>query len=445
MNANFNIPSTIILGGGTSDQLVAQVQRLGARRALLVTDAFLQKNGLAERFAGQLRAAGVETGIFAGVQPDPTAQNVMDGLGELKRCRAEVVIGLGGGSPMDAAKVCAILATNPPPIAQYAGYHKVAQPGLPLVVIPTTAGTGSEVTKVAVITDTERDVKMMLLDGHLLPRVALVDYELTMTMPPALTAHVGVDTLTHAIEAYVSRRANPLTDPIALSCTRLVAEHLLTAFREPDNRPARGDDDGCVSGRDGVQQQQRLPGPRHEPAHRCSFPRAARAVERRPVAGRDAVFPAGRTGPLRRHRSGHGHCLGEGQRRESGARPGPLPGRVEPKFAYRPLARCRSGRSDGVRCQAGGHGRRRPGIRQPAKQPARTCAGGNRGAVSGGVVSVQWSVVSGQWSVVSCGGESGLVQNRVTIVAASFPTCRLWTRQVENLPPQSCYPENSRY
>ena len=239
MNANFNIPSTIILGGGASDQLVAQVQRLGARRALLVTDAYLQQNGLAERFAGQLRAAGVETGIFAGVQPDPTAQNVMDGLGELQRCRAEVVIGLGGGSPMDAAKTFAVLATNPPPIAQYAGYHKVAQPGLPLVVIPTTAGTGSEVTKVAVITDTERDVKMMLLDVHLLPRVALVDYELTMTMPPGLTAHVGVDTLTHAIEAYVSRRANPLTDPIALSCTRLVAEHLLTAFREPDNRPAR--------------------------------------------------------------------------------------------------------------------------------------------------------------------------------------------------------------
>lgn len=159
MNATFNIPSTIILGGGTSDQLVAQVQRLGARRALLVTDAYLQQNGLAKHFAGQLRAASVETAVFVGVQPDPTSQNVMDGLGELQRCRAEVVIGLGGGSPMDAAKTIAVLATNPPPIAQYAGYHKVTQPGLPLVVIPTTAGTGSEVTKVAVITDSERNVE----------------------------------------------------------------------------------------------------------------------------------------------------------------------------------------------------------------------------------------------------------------------------------------------
>jgi alcohol dehydrogenase class IV len=111
--------------------------------------------------------------------------------------------------------------------------------GAPLVVIPTTAGTGSEVTKVAVITDTGRNVKMMMLDRHLLPQVALVDYELTLTMPTSLTAHVGVDTLTHGIEAYVSRKATALTDPLALTCVRLVAEHLETAWREPMNQPAR--------------------------------------------------------------------------------------------------------------------------------------------------------------------------------------------------------------
>jgi alcohol dehydrogenase class IV len=106
-------------------------------------------------------------------------------------------------------------------------------------VIPTTAGTGSEVTKVAVITDTSRDVKMMMLDRHFLPTVALVDFELTLSMPPALTAHVGVDTLTHGIEAYVSRKATALTEPLALTCIRLVAEHLETAWREPGNRAAR--------------------------------------------------------------------------------------------------------------------------------------------------------------------------------------------------------------
>ena len=130
---------------------------------------------------------------------------------------------LGGGSPIDAAKAISVLATNPEPLSQYAGYHKIPRAGVPLIAIPTTAGTGSECTKVAVITDTERDVKMMLLDAHLVPTAALVDFELSMSMPPALTANVGVDTLTHGIEAYVSRKANPLTDPIALSCIRLVA------------------------------------------------------------------------------------------------------------------------------------------------------------------------------------------------------------------------------
>jgi alcohol dehydrogenase class IV len=148
-------------------------------------------------------------------------------------------VALGGGSPIDAAKAIAMMATNAEPLAQYQGYHKVPRAGAPLVVIPTTAGTGSEVTKVAVITDTTRDVKMMMLDRHLLPTVALVDFELTLGMPPPLTAHVGVDTLTHGIEAYVSRKATALTDPLALTCIRLVAEHLETAWREPGNRPAR--------------------------------------------------------------------------------------------------------------------------------------------------------------------------------------------------------------
>jgi alcohol dehydrogenase class IV len=148
-------------------------------------------------------------------------------------------VALGGGSPLDAAKAISILTTNPPPLNQYMGYHKIPSPGAPLIAIPTTAGTGSEVTKVTVITDSDNDVKMMMLDFHLLPTVALVDYELTMSMPPALTAHVGVDTLTHGIEAYVSRKANALTDPIALSCIKLVTNHLYEAWRNPTNSEAR--------------------------------------------------------------------------------------------------------------------------------------------------------------------------------------------------------------
>lgn len=239
MVAQFQIPSTVILGSGASLQLATLAQKLQVSRALLVTDAFMVASGLAGLVGGQLRDAGIATDIFADVQPDPTVKNVMDGLQALQQRDAELVVGLGGGSPMDAAKAIAILATNPSPLSQYVGYHKIPHPGLPLILIPTTAGTGSEATRVAVITDTEHDVKMMLLDAHLLPRIALVDFELTLTMPPHLTAHVGVDTLTHGLEAYVSQRSNSLTDPIALSCIKLVAENLEMAFLEPTNRKAR--------------------------------------------------------------------------------------------------------------------------------------------------------------------------------------------------------------
>src|SRR5205823_2457794 len=142
-------------------------------------------------------------------------------------------VAVGGGSSMDAAKAIRVLTANPPPLSQYTGYHKIPRAGVPLIAVPTTAGTGSEVTKATVITDTERDVKMMLLSVNLLPTVALVDYELTLSMPPALTAAVGVDTLTHGIEAYVSRKAHGMTDPLALSCIQGVARHLRTAYREP--------------------------------------------------------------------------------------------------------------------------------------------------------------------------------------------------------------------
>jgi len=239
VNAQFNVPSTILVAGGASQQLAAQAARLGGRRALLVTDATMVASGLAQRCVDQLAAANIPATVFSGVKPDPTDENVRDGLAVLRETNCDFVIGLGGGSPMDAAKVIAVAATNDAPLREFAGYHRIARAGLPLVCIPTTAGTGSEVTKVAVITDTERDVKMMMLDVHLLARVALVDFELSLTMPAPLTAHVGVDTLTHGIEAFVSKKANPLTDPLALECIRLTAANLFTAWEEPGNRPAR--------------------------------------------------------------------------------------------------------------------------------------------------------------------------------------------------------------
>lgn len=235
----FHVPSTIQIGAGVRRDVRNQVERFGARRVLLVTDQGVVRLGAAAELSGLLAAAGVLVTTFDQVQPDPTDRNVVDGHALLKAEKCELIVALGGGSPIDTAKSIAVLATNAPPLSQYAGYHKIPRPGLPLIAIPTTAGTGSEVTKVAVISDTERDVKMMLLSTNLLPSVALVDYELTMSMPAGLTASVGVDTLTHAIEAYVSRKAHGLTDPLALSCIELVARYLRTACREPDNPEAR--------------------------------------------------------------------------------------------------------------------------------------------------------------------------------------------------------------
>ena len=239
VSREFNIPSTVLAGAGASRELAPQLLRRGLTRVLLVTDAYMVSSGLAPRIRADLEAAGISVELFDAVQPDPSEDNVLAGFGRLQACGAQAVVALGGGSPIDCAKVIAILPTNAGPLTNFMGRHKVPNAGLPLFAIPTTAGTGSEVTKVAVITDTRRDVKMMMLDQHLLPAVALVDFELTMTMPAALTAAVGVDTLTHGIEAYVSRLATPLTDPLALSCIRLTGEHLETAWRDPGNRVAR--------------------------------------------------------------------------------------------------------------------------------------------------------------------------------------------------------------
>jgi alcohol dehydrogenase class IV len=235
----FQAPATIAIGSGASELVADHAVRLGTKRALLVTDPFINQSGIAEAVSERLRGAGIETTVFADVQPDPTDSNVEAGVEKLREVAAEVVVAVGGGSALDAAKMVAVRHSNEGPISNFMGYHKIPNPGLPLIAIPTTAGTGSEATRVAVITDAEHHTKMMVLDGTLVPDVALVDFELTLTMPPALTAHVGVDTLTHGIEAYVSVLANPLTDPYALSCVRLVGENLVNAWTEPEHRAAR--------------------------------------------------------------------------------------------------------------------------------------------------------------------------------------------------------------
>jgi alcohol dehydrogenase class IV len=229
-----HLPAAITIAGGCSEQLPAVARRLGIERPLIVTDPFMAEHGPVPRFAEALGAP-----VFSGVQADPTTRNVADGLTAAEAHDADGVIAVGGGSSLDTGKAVAVMARNDGSIGDYAGYHRIPRAGLPLIGVPTTAGTGSEVTRVTVITDAERHVKMMLLDDHLLCDAALVDYELTLSCPRDLTAFVGVDSLTHAIESYVSSKANPATDDWALRAAALIGAHLRRAWSTPDDREAR--------------------------------------------------------------------------------------------------------------------------------------------------------------------------------------------------------------
>ncbi|MCM4164624.1 MULTISPECIES: iron-containing alcohol dehydrogenase [unclassified Arenibacter] len=235
----FSTANRIISGAGASGHLLEEINRIGATRVLFITDPFMDKIGLIDKLSVGLKEAGITSETFSKVQPDPTVHNVEEGLKKLIESKSDLIVAVGGGSPIDAAKAISIAVNNELPLSLYMGYQKIRKSGIPVIAIPTTAGTGSEVTKVTVISDTKTDVKMMIFDDHLLPEVALIDYELTLTMPAGLTAHVGIDTLTHGIEAYVSKKSSAMTDGLALSCIRLVAENLENAWNDLKNKTAR--------------------------------------------------------------------------------------------------------------------------------------------------------------------------------------------------------------
>ncbi|MDE0088116.1 MAG: iron-containing alcohol dehydrogenase [Candidatus Poribacteria bacterium] len=241
MPTTFSLPPTIITGAGASEKVGEQAKRFGVTNALIVTDPGISKIGYADQIANNLHNAGIATTIFSNVTPDPTLQNVTDGLKQYRAENCDLIVSLGGGSTIDCGKGIAMKLTNDGEFADYMGVDKIPNTGAPLIAIPTTAGTGSEVTKVTVITDTDRNVKMMLSSACLLASVALVDPLLSLTTPPHLTAAVGVDALTHAIESYVSKRAQPITDALALEAIRLISGSLRQAWADGENIPARTD------------------------------------------------------------------------------------------------------------------------------------------------------------------------------------------------------------
>ena len=222
LGMRFDSPRTILHGAGCRNELAGQARNWGSRRLLIVTDAHLVQAGVVAPVVEQLKAADIEVRIFDQVQSDPTDANVEAGRGALLEFGADAIVALGGGSSIDCAKAIRHL-----------------EGGLPLFAVPTTAGTGSEATPVMVITDTVAGVKRMTRDPKLMPDVAIVDYELSLTMPPALTAHVGVDTLTHGIEAYVSRMRHALSNLAARSCIERSGRYLRRAWANGADREAR--------------------------------------------------------------------------------------------------------------------------------------------------------------------------------------------------------------
>jgi len=235
----FFIPSVNLMGRACLQDAVRQMADHGWRKALVVTDAPLVKTGLVGRVTELLGQAGITSVVFDQVKPNPNVANVEAGLALLRASACDVVISLGGGSPHDCAKGIALVATNGGHITDYEGLDKSAKPQLPLVAINTTAGTASEMTRFCIITDDSRHVKMAIVDKHTTPVLSVNDPELMVGMPASLTAATGMDALTHAIEAYVSTAATPITDACALQAIRLIQQHLRQAVAQGDDLQAR--------------------------------------------------------------------------------------------------------------------------------------------------------------------------------------------------------------
>jgi alcohol dehydrogenase class IV len=239
MVAMITTPRLMHIGGGALAELPGVLRRLELARPLIVTDPFLVKSGHLERATEFLDRAGVSWSVFSETVADPTTAVVEAGVRRLAEDGYDSLVAIGGGSSIDTAKGMSVLFANGGRMRDYKVPADTPKRGPPIVAIPTTAGTGSEVTRFTVITDTETDEKMLIAGLACCPVAAVVDYELTLSMPLRLTADTGLDSLTHAIEAYVSRRSNPFTDGLARNAMGLIARHIRSACAEPDNRAAR--------------------------------------------------------------------------------------------------------------------------------------------------------------------------------------------------------------
>ncbi|SJZ33656.1 iron-containing alcohol dehydrogenase [Selenihalanaerobacter shriftii] len=235
----YYMPPVTLMGVRAVERIGEQIKELKGSKALIVTDKKLIKIGIVNQVVDYIKAANIETEIFDGVKPNPTVENVEDGLDILEIKECDILVSIGGGSAHDCAKAISLVATNGGIINHYEGTNQATEPTMPLVSVNTTAGTASEMTHFCIITDEERYVKMSIVDWKLTPNVAINDPLLMMKKPPALTAETGMDALTHAIEAYMSTSASPLTDAAALMSIKLISQNLRQAVANGERLEAR--------------------------------------------------------------------------------------------------------------------------------------------------------------------------------------------------------------
>ncbi|OIQ98357.1 1,3-propanediol dehydrogenase [mine drainage metagenome] len=235
----FFTPTVALMGVGCAAETGAQAKALGARHVFLCTDAGMVKLGIAAKVKAMIEASGLMVTVYDGAEPNPTDKNVHDGVTLYRTSGCDAIVSLGGGSAHDCAKGVGMVVGNGGNIRDYEGLDKTTRPMPPFLAVNTTAGTASEMTRFCIITNTDTHVKMALVDWRCTPNVAINDPLLMVEMPPALTAATGMDALTHAVEAYVSTIATPITDACALAAIRLIARWLRPAVANGGNIEAR--------------------------------------------------------------------------------------------------------------------------------------------------------------------------------------------------------------
>jgi alcohol dehydrogenase len=235
----FQTTPRILIGAGVSNQIVDEVKRLSGKSVMIITDPGLVKSGICDRIEDVLVKGGCSFRRFDGVEPDPRFEIASQAAQAVKETGADLILGIGGGSSLDIAKVASILVTNDGPVSSYFGVDMVPRPGLKTILAPTTAGTGSEVTPIAILSDHHEKLKKGIVSSHLFPSVAVLDPEFTLGLPAAVTAATGMDALIHAVEAFTSKNATSFTDILAKEAMWLISQNIRTAFANGSNLDAR--------------------------------------------------------------------------------------------------------------------------------------------------------------------------------------------------------------